>query len=75
LDFKLLDCQEDFEEITKNADKQLKLQQKLEEDNCTTWEALELEIKNWKGVDAPCTLGGNIQDVQEKLEDHLTNLN
>jgi dynein heavy chain len=34
-----------------------------------------LEIKNWKGVDAPCTLSGNIQDVQEKLEDHLNNLN
>lgn len=34
------------------------------------WESAELEIKTWKGVDAPCTLGGNIQDLQEKLEEH-----
>lgn len=75
LDVKLLDRQEDIEEITENADKQLKLQQQLEDEICKTWDDLELEIKNWKGVDAPCTLGGNIQEVQEKLEEHLNNLN
>jgi len=75
LEVKLLDRQEDIEEITENADKQLKLQVQLEDDICKTWDDLELEIKTWKGVDAPCTLGGNIQDVQEKLEDHLNNLN
>jgi hypothetical protein len=26
-------------------------------------------------VDAPCTLGGNILDIQEKLEDHIMQLN
>jgi len=75
LEVKLLDKQEDIEEITENADKQLKLQQQLEDEICKTWDDLELEIKTWKGVDAPCTLGGNIGDVQEKLEDHLNNLN
>jgi hypothetical protein len=29
----------------------------------------------WKGVDVPCTIGGNIQDIQEKLEEHIMALN
>lgn len=39
------------------------------------WEEEELEIKTWKGVDVPCTLGGNIQDIQDKLEEHIMSLN
>ena len=56
----LLQFKEDIEDITDSADKQLKLEIQLREDITKFWEDAELEIKTWKGVDAPCTLGGNI---------------
>lgn len=59
----LLQFKDDVEDITDSADKQLKLEKQLNEDISAHWETAELEIKTWKGVDAPCTLGGNIQDI------------
>lgn len=56
----LLGFKEDIEDITDSADKQLKLEIQLKEEISKFWEDAELEIKTWKGVDAPCTLGGNI---------------
>jgi len=56
----LLQFKEDVEDITDSADKQLKLEKQLNEEIAAHWEDAELEIKNWKGVDQPCILGGNI---------------
>jgi len=71
----LLQFREEIEEITESADKQLKLEKTLKEEIIAFWEDAELQIKTWKGVDQPCTLGGNIVDIQEKLEDNLNQLN
>jgi dynein heavy chain len=71
----LLGFKEDIEDITDSADKQLKLENQLRDEISRFWEDAELEVKTWKGVDAPCTLGGNIQDIQEKLEEHIMALN
>jgi dynein heavy chain len=59
----LLKYNEDILDIADSADKQLKLEKSLNEEIGAHWEVAELEIKYWKGIDAPCTLGGNIQDV------------
>jgi len=71
----LLDFKEDIEDICDSADKQLKLEKQLNEEIQAFWEKAELEIKTWKGNDVPCTIGGNIQDIQEKLEEHIMQLN
>lgn len=71
----LLGFKEDIEDITDSADKQLKLENQLRDDITAYWDIAELEIKTWKGVDTPCTLGGNIQDIQDKLEEHIMALN
>lgn len=71
----LLKFKEDIEDITDSADKQLKLENSLRDEITRFWEDAELEIKTWKGVDQPCTLGGNIQDIQDKLEEHIMALN
>jgi len=71
----LLQSREEIEEITESADKQLKLENTLKGEIIAFWEDAELQIKTWKGVDQPCTLGGNILDIQEKLEEHLNQLN
>ena len=71
----LLKFKDEIEDITDSADKQLKLETNLRDDITRFWEDAELEIKTWKGVDVPCTLGGNITDIQEKLEEHIMALN
>jgi dynein heavy chain len=71
----LLQFREEIEEITESADKQLKLEKTLNEEIIEYWSTAELQIKHWKGIDQPCVLGGNILDLQEKLEEHLNNLN
>jgi len=71
----LLQFKDDIEDITDSADKQLKLERSLNEDIIDYWEEAELEIKMWKGIEQPCLLGGNIQDIQEKLEEHIMMLN
>jgi dynein heavy chain len=71
----LLTYKEDIEDIAESADKQLKLEIQLREEISRFWEDAELEIKEWKGVPTPCTLGGNIQDIQDKLEEHIMALN
>jgi len=59
----LLKFQEEIEEITESADKQLKLENQLKNEIIATWEEQELQIKQWKGIEAPCYLGGNITDI------------
>lgn len=58
-----------------NADKQLKLETALREEIQAFWLQATLDIKNWKGVDKPCVLGGDIQDISDKLEEHMNALN
>lgn len=71
----LLPVKEDIEDICDQADKQLSLEKKLNEEINSFWEVAELEIKTWKGVDAPATLGGNILEIQERLEEDIMTLN
>lgn len=71
----LLKFKDDIEDITERADKEQKLEKSLNNDVIAYWEDAELEIKMWKGIDSPCILGGNIQDIQEKLEEHMMLLN
>jgi len=71
----LLQFKEDIEDITDSADKQLKLERQLNEDITAYWDLAEFNIKNFKGVDAPSILSGNIQDIQEKFEEHIMQLN
>lgn len=59
----LLAFKDEVEDIADSADKQLKLEVQLNEDVSRFWEDAELQINTWKGVDVPCTLGGNIQDI------------
>jgi len=70
----LLQHKDDIEDITDSADKQLKLEKTLNGEIAAFWEEAELEVKPYKGVEA-CMLGGNIQDIQEKLEEHIMALN
>lgn len=71
----LLQFKDDIEDITDSADKQLKLERTLNEEITAYWDTAELEVMTMKGVDTPCKLGGNIQDIQEKLEEHIMALN
>jgi len=56
----LLQFKEDLEDISERADKELKLENSLNNDVIAYWEDAELEVKMWKGIDSPCLLGGNI---------------
>jgi dynein heavy chain, axonemal len=75
LDAPILDVQEDVEVIADNAEKQLKLERDLNGEIGAYWEKEELTIQPWKGVDAPCTIGGNVMEINEMLDDHLMKLN
>jgi dynein heavy chain len=59
----LLKFKDDVDDISERADKELKLEKSLNNDVIAFWEDAELEIKMWKGIDSPCLLGGNIQDI------------
>lgn len=74
LETNLLEFETDIEDITESADKQLKLSKDLE-GVIAFWREAELEIKSTKQVEQPCMLGGNITDIQEKLEEHIMQLN
>jgi len=56
----LLGFKDDIEDVADNADKQLKLEIQLREEITAYWLEANLDIKNWKGVDKPCVLGGDI---------------
>ena len=71
----LLNHEADIEDITESADKQLKLENDLNENIIAFWKDCELEIKSTKQVEHPCMLGGNIVDIQETLEEHIMQLN
>lgn len=75
LDAPILDFIEEVEEIADSAVKQAKLEKQLKEDINDFWDVEELAIKNWKGVDAPCVIGGGINEIFEKLEEHIMALN
>jgi len=71
LEAPLLSHKEDIEDITDSADKQFKLEKQLNQEIASFWETAEFDIKNFKGVDAPSILSGNILDIQEKFEEHI----
>jgi dynein heavy chain len=52
----------------------LRLEKQLNNEIAAFWEEAELEVKGYKGNDA-CMLGGNIQDIQERLENDIMALN
>jgi hypothetical protein len=68
----LLKIKEEVEDITDNADKQLKLER---EKNAIIahYDTRELTIGAVNGV--PATIGGDIADIQQEIEDHVNNLN
>lgn len=70
----LLKHNDDILDIAESAVKQLKLEATLNGEISQFWEECELEVKGYKNVEA-CMLGGNIQDIQEKLEEHIMALN
>ena len=74
LETNLLEFETDIEDITESADKQLKLANDLE-GVIEFWREVKIEIKSTKQVEQPCMLGGNISDIQEKLEEHILQLN
>jgi len=59
----LLKFKDDIDDISERADKELKLEKSLNNDVIAFWEDAELEIKMMKGIESPCILGGNIQDI------------
>jgi dynein heavy chain len=71
----LLNHREDIEDITESADKQYKLEKQLNNEIAAYWETCEFEIKNFKDIESPCILTGNILDIQEKFEEHSMLLN
>jgi len=74
LEAQLLSVKEDIEDIADSAQKQAKIQKTLEEEIDATWEVMELEIKPYSTYDYPCTIGGSVTELQEKLEEHTTTL-
>ena len=75
LEAPLLQFKDDIEDITDSADKQFKLEKALNEEITAFWEEAEFDIRNFKGVDHPSILSGNILDIQEKFEEHIMQLN
>lgn len=75
LDAPILDFQEEIEEIADSAVKQLKLEKTLNGEIGAYWDQEELAIVKWNNVDAPCRIGGNITETQEKLDEHIMTLN
>jgi dynein heavy chain len=63
LEAPILQYQEDIEDITDQADKQAKLEKALNGEISEFWEEAEFVINNFKGVDKPSMLGGNILDI------------
>ncbi len=74
LDADLLTVQEDVEDISDSALKQMKIEKQLREDIDAYWEVAELQINSYQQYDYPCTIGGGVAEHQEKLEDHMMNL-
>lgn len=79
IDCPLLSYQEDIIDVTESADKQLKIEQALEEIR-VYWETAEFEFNTWgKSRDIPCVLNGLVvQTITERLEEDqmtLTTLN
>jgi dynein heavy chain len=74
----LLQFKEDIEDITESADKQAKLEKQLNNEISMYWETAEFEVKhfgNGKQITEPAVLGGNIQDIQERFENDIMQLN
>jgi len=74
LEADLLSVQEDVEDISDSALKQMKIEKQLREDIDAYWETAELDIRTYQNFDYPCTIGGTVSEHQEKLEDHMMNL-
>ena len=71
----LLQYKEEVEDIADSADKQLKLEHQLKFEIMIFWEEAELEIKPYADILQPCTIAGNIDEIREKLEEHIMQLN
>jgi len=69
-DANLLEIQDDVEEITDSADKQLRLEKQLKTEISAFWDDCELDVTSISGREDPCVIGGTIQEIQEKLEEH-----
>ena len=67
----LLKIKEEIEDITDSAGKQMKIEKQLREDIDNYWAEAELEIKTYSIYDYPCTIAGSVQEVQDRLEDHV----
>jgi dynein heavy chain len=74
LDADLLPVEEDVEDISDSALKQMRIEKQLREDIDSYWERAELEINPYQQYDFPCTIGGSVAEHQEVLEEHLMNL-
>ena len=71
----LLSIQEEIEEITENADKQLKLEFALDNEIAAFWDEMDFCIEQFNHNGKPSKLTGNIEDIKEKLEEHILMLN
>jgi dynein heavy chain, axonemal len=69
LDANLLKIAEDCEDIADNADKQFKLETQLKKEISAHYDSRDLTIMPYQG--APATIGGDIQEIQQEIEEHL----
>lgn len=67
----MLSVQEDVEDISDSALKQMKIEKQLREEIDAYWEVSELDINKHQSYDGPCTIGGSVVEHQEKLEEHM----
>ncbi len=71
----MLSFKEEIEDIADSADKQLKLEKQLNTEIESYWNDAELEIKPYADILQPCIISGNIDEIKEKLEEHISQLN
>ena len=70
----LLKIREEIEDISDSANKQAKIEKTLKEEIDAFWDEAELEIKGYSTYDYPCTIGGTVFEISEKLEEHVMSL-
>lgn len=69
----LLGYKEECEDTSENADKQLKLENQLRNDISAYYDTCDLSVLPWNGL--PATIGGDIQEIKQMIEDHMNQLN
>lgn len=68
-DANLLKIKEEIEDISENADKQLKLEKQLRDEISAYYETRELTVAPIAGL--PSIISGDISDIQTEIEDHI----